>query len=187
MKFITTILCTLILIGASSSEVPDRKQTKLGLYITAKEAYEKWQANPNIKVLDVRTPGEYVFVGHAEMAYNIPLKFLAGVSEGELPLMRDNEHFLSEAQQLFSTTDTLLVMCRSGGRGAQAVNTLADAGYTRAFNIIDGFEGEALDMPDSYNDGKRILNGWKNSGASWTYDLNYDLVYSYPEAKKEEK
>ena len=121
------------------------------------------------------------------MAYNIPLRFLAGVSRDENPLMRDNAHFLSEAQRLFRTTDTLLVMCRSGGRGAQAVNALAKAGYRNVYNIIDGFEGNALDMPQSYNDGKYILNGWKNSGAPWTYDLNYNLVYSYPETTEEGK
>ncbi len=187
MKSIIALMLVFVLLGTGFAQIPEKKQTTPSLYITAQEAYDKWQANPNIKILDVRTPGEYVFVGHAEMAYNIPLKFLARVSEGERPLMRDNEHFLSKAQKLFSTTDTLLVMCRSGGGGAQAVNKLADAGYTRVFNIIDGFEGDALDMPDSYNDGKRILNGWKNSGALWTYDLNYDLVYSYPESKEEGK
>ena len=28
-----------------------------------------------MKILDVRTPEEYIFVGHAEMAWNIPLVF----------------------------------------------------------------------------------------------------------------
>ena len=57
-------------------ELPKMKQTVLGLYVTAKEAYEKWQADPGkVKILDVRTPEEYIFVGHAEMAWNIPLAF----------------------------------------------------------------------------------------------------------------
>ena len=68
-------------VSAQSTEttlkVPDKKQTSLGLYVTAKEAYEKWKADPGkVKVLDVRTPEEYVFVGHAEMAWNIPLLFM---------------------------------------------------------------------------------------------------------------
>ena len=59
-------------------EIPKLKQTNLGLYVTAKEAYEKWQADPEkVKILDVRTPEEYIFVGHAEMAWNITLKFQA--------------------------------------------------------------------------------------------------------------
>ena len=39
------------------SELPKEKQTALGLYVTAHEAYERWQAAPaTVKVLDVRTP-----------------------------------------------------------------------------------------------------------------------------------
>ena len=50
------------------------KKTKLGLYVTAAEAYAMWKENPKkVFILDVRMPEEYVFVGHPEMAYNIPL------------------------------------------------------------------------------------------------------------------
>ena len=38
-------------------KVPEKKQTSLGLYVTAMEAFEKWKAEPDqVKVLDVRTP-----------------------------------------------------------------------------------------------------------------------------------
>ena len=37
-----------------------------------KEAYEKWLAEPDlVKIIDVRTPEEYLFVGHPAMAWNI--------------------------------------------------------------------------------------------------------------------
>ena len=43
-------------------QVPKAKQTSLGLYVTSKEAYEMWKANPEmVKVLDVRMVEEYVF------------------------------------------------------------------------------------------------------------------------------
>ena len=49
--------------------VAEARQTKLGLYVTAKEAYDMWQADPEgVKILDVRTPEEWVFTGHAPMA-----------------------------------------------------------------------------------------------------------------------
>jgi len=39
--------------------LPKVKQTVLGLYVTAREAHEKWQANPEkVMILDVRTPEE---------------------------------------------------------------------------------------------------------------------------------
>ena len=60
--------------------VAEARQTRLGLYVTAKEAYDMWQADPEgVKILDVRTPEEWVFTGHAPMATNIPFAFLAYV------------------------------------------------------------------------------------------------------------
>jgi rhodanese-related sulfurtransferase len=68
-------------------------------------------------------------------------------------------------------------MCRSGGRSAAAVNLLAENGFTNAYTVCDGFEGDMLEKEDSYNNGKRVLNGWKNSGAPWTYDVDIELAY----------
>ena len=56
--------------------IPEKKQTVLGLYVTSAEAYEKWRAAPDeVNLLDVRTPEEFIFVGHREMAWCIPLGF----------------------------------------------------------------------------------------------------------------
>jgi hypothetical protein len=43
-------------------------------------------------------------------------------------------------------------------------------------NIIDGFEGDKVEDPESVYHGQRVRNGWKNS-APWTYKLNPDLVW----------
>ena len=60
----------------SVPELPKEKQISLALYATSREAYEKWEEAPeDVKILDVRTPEEYIFVGHPEMAMNIPLAF----------------------------------------------------------------------------------------------------------------
>ncbi len=165
----------------ADTSLPKKKQTVLGLYVTAREAYVKWHTDKaNIKILDVRTPGEYIFVGHAPMAANIPIRFLApqldaGSGKPTMPL---NENFIEEVRKKFEPTDTILVMCRSGGRSAAAVNTLAKAGYKQVYNIVDGFEGDDLKMPGSYNNGRRIVNGWKNAGLPWTYSLDPHLAYS---------
>ena len=63
-------------------------------------------------------------------------------------------------------------MCRSGGRGAIAVNLLADEGYTNVYNIVDGMEGDLIKDPESVFYGKRMKNGWKNSGLPRTYHIN---------------
>ena len=161
-------------------QAPAKKQTTLGLYVTAQEAYAMWQADPErVKLLDVRTPEEYIFVGHAAMARNIPLLFVKyqwNVEKDE-PAVDVNAEFIARVRSVYSTTDTLLVMCRSGGRSALAVNALAKAGFTNVYNVIDGMEGDKVNDPDSVYHGKRMKNGWKNSGSPWTYDVNPELLW----------
>ncbi len=75
-------------------------------------------------------------------------------------------------KERFSPDDTLLVTCRSGGRAAMAINMLTAAGFTKAYNILDGMEGDKVHDPDSVFDGMRRKNGWQMSGLPWTYDLD---------------
>jgi rhodanese-related sulfurtransferase len=167
--------------SAAGRDVPVKKQTSLGLYVTAQEAYEMWKADPeHVHVIDVRTPEEYVFVGHPEMARNVPVVFVKhqwDVEEDEFVVER-NPGFIARMQALYVPGDTLLVMCRSGARSAASVNALASAGYSNAWNVIDGMEGDKLNDPSSPNHGKRVVNGWKNSGSPWTYGVEPDLLWT---------
>lgn len=165
---------------AQEPDVPDAKRTTLGLYLTAKEAYEKWKADPeHVKIIDVRTPEEYVFVGHPEMAWNVPLKFLIYQWDAEKskPAMKLNPDFVDQVKRIVKPTDTVLVTCRSGHRGAPAVNLLAEAGFEHVYHVIDGVEGDKVKDPENVFHGKRMKNGWKNSGLPWTYDLKPALMY----------
>ena len=180
LLFVPFLIMIFSITSFAESSLPKKNQTALGLYVTAKEAFSKWHVAPNkIKILDVRTQGEYIFVGHAPMAVNIPLKYLK--SGGDLekvgPVLVFNEKFVDEVKNKFKKTDTIMIMCRSGARSAAAVNALAKAAFTNVYNITDGFEGDKLKIQGSYNNGKRIVNGWKNSGASWTYKLDPALIY----------
>ena len=153
------------------------RQTSLGLYVTAKEAYRRWQADPEgVRILDVRTPEEYVFVGHAPMATNIPLAFQSFEWDPEKKGFHWdlNPGFLPAVRAWAKLGDTLLVSCRSGGRSAMAINLLAKNGYTACWNIIDGMEGGQVKDPDSVFNGMRMKNGWKNSGLPWTYEIDPD-------------
>ena len=151
--------------------VPKGKETVLGLYVTAEDAYELWKARPEtVKILDVRTIEEAIFVGHPTMAWVIPA-FLQTYEWDAVKRtfgMRPNPEFLACVKEIAAPGDTLLVTCRSGGRSALAVNTLAQAGFTRVYNIIDGVEGDAVTDPESVFRGQRMRNGWKNAGAPWT-------------------
>ena len=67
-----------------------------------------------------------------------------------------NNEFVVEPESRFhlrregscsALTDTLLVMCRAGGRSAKAVNALANVGFVNVYNIIDGMEGDKAERP----------------------------------------
>lgn len=163
----------------AKSELPAKKQTTLGLYVTSAQAYAKWSASPqSIIILDVRTPEEYMFIGHAPMAYNVPLALQSyqwnpKTNEFDMQLVSD---FVEQVKMVAQPTDTILVTCRSGGRSAMAVNQLAQAGYKYVYNISDGFEGDMVKDENSLYYEKRMMNGWKNCGAPWTYELNPELI-----------
>ena len=163
---------------AEELQLPDRKQTTLGLYVTAAQAYEMWKAAPDdVKVIDVRTPEEYAFVGHPEMAWNIPMAFVTyqrkdGKTEYTVVM---NPDFVAEVKGLAEPNDILLVTCRSGDRSAKVVDTLAAAGFTNAYTIVDGVEGDKVEDPGSVFVGKRMRNGWKNS-APWVYTLDPEKI-----------
>lgn len=161
--------------ATGDGDVPKDKQTTPGLYLTAAEAYERWKADPEgVKILDVRTPDEWLFVGHAEMAWNVPfmLQEYRWDDSGRKLRMTPNPAFLAEVKGLFKPTDTVLVMCRSGNRSAPAVDAIAAAGYQKVYNVVDGMEGDLVNDPASPNHGKRTKNGWKNAGLPWTYALD---------------
>jgi len=180
----TTVLVFVAFVSAAlAADVPsdEKKRTSLNKYVTALEAYEMWKADPQkVKVLDVRTPEEYVFVGHAAMAVNIPSELWTGTwsdKKKTFPLAF-NPNFEAQVKARFQPDDVLLVMCRSGHRSAKAIERLAAAGFSNVYNIVDGFEGDVVKDAESYFKGKRMINGWKNSGAPWTYDLDPQLIFA---------
>ncbi len=150
-----------LLVSTAFAEVPSKKQTTLGKYATAKEAYEVWEKSPDsIVILDVRSPEEYAFIGYAPMAHNVPVAFMDrtfDVEHGRYP-MKANEHFIEVMKKNFKLDDTIYVMCRSGERSAKAVNLMAENGFINVYNIIDGFEGDAA------KEGENAGNAWLMDG-----------------------
>jgi rhodanese-related sulfurtransferase len=177
------VLVCLVAVSAAEAQqqsVPEAKQTAVGLYMTAKQAYEKWKADPeNVKIIDVRTPEEYVFIGHPAMAWNVPYKFIEHRWDEakSKPVMRMNQNFVLRVKEIVKPSDTILVTCRSGNRSTPAVDLLAEAGFDNVYNVIDGVEGDKVKDPKNVFYGKRMKNGWKNSGLPWTYDLDPKLMW----------
>jgi rhodanese-related sulfurtransferase len=170
-----------VVIAQTAPPSDPKKHTEAGKYVTSPEAYEMWKANPEkVKILDCRIQEEYAFVGHPAMAYNIPSRLWTGKWNEEKKDydLQDNPDFEAQVSKKLAKEDTILVMCRSGHRSAASVNRLTKAGFKNVYNIVDGFEGDKISDAESYFNGKRMKNGWKNSSAPWTYDLDPKLVYS---------
>ncbi len=134
--------------------------------ISAREAY-KMLEQPSVYLIDVRSVAEYVFVGHPEKAHNIPLMFWSEKTQKLIP----NEEFLEDIESRFKPENTLIFMCRSGGRSARAYRMLQAKGFNNLYNIQHGFEGELS------AEGYRTVNGWRNSGLPYTYKVKEELAY----------
>ena len=180
---LTIILLVLALAGTAvaDQDLPDSKKTTLGLYADSRQAYTMWRNDPvQVAIIDCRTPEEYVYVGHAAMAVNIPSKLMTHEFDTQKKSykMVENPDFVAAVKKLFKKEQTLLIMCRSGSRSARSVDMLAQAGYTNVYSITDGFEGDKVKDENSYFNGQRMVNGWKNSGNPWTYACDPSLVYA---------
>ena len=171
------------------SQVPQTKQTKPGLYLDAKEAYAlKQQLGDKALFIDIRTRAEVSYTGMAtvvdahvplfEHPPNAPWDDKAGRFKMEFNNDFDSEVARRMAAKGLGKNDTVIVMCRSGDRSMKAVNLLAEAGYTKVYTVVDGFEGDSA--KDGPNAGKRVVNGWKNAGLPWTYKLDKDKLYLPP-------
>ena len=158
----------------TKANIPEGKRTALGLYVTAKEAYEKWKAAPDqVKIIDVRTPEEFLFVGSPDMAWRIPVatqSYEWDAEKKQFP-MKPLMDFVARVQTMAKPDDTLMVMCRSGGRSAIAANFLVKAGFKNVYSIIDGMEGDANADSDTVAQAQPLQDGWKNSGCPWTKKL----------------
>ena len=105
-------------------------------------------------LVDVRTLPELVYVGRVPAA--------AAVEWQQYPDMTINPNFIEQLRQVANPDSPVFFICRSGGRSHYAAAAAAAAGYRRAFNILQGFEG------DINNEGRRgQINGWRFHGLDW--------------------
>lgn len=190
MKIITALATLALVAGigvAQAADIPanKKKQTDAGLYVTAIEAAAmKEDGGESVFFVDVRDPIEVMFTGAAtSVDANIPFKTANPARwnpKKSTYAMESNPAFLDAmrsalAEQGLTPADPILLMCRSGGRSAAAVNALTKAGFTQVYSVVDGFEGDVNKAIE--NGPVRSLNGWKNSGLPWTMKLDPEAAY----------
>lgn len=185
IAFALTACCSAASALDAAGIAPDRR-TVLDRYLDASEARDLVQANPaGTLFIDVRTQAEVSYVGvPVGIDANIPYMLVDfdyfDARKRSYALHRNPEFVraidrMLRAKGLDRNADIVLI-CRSGDRTTRAVNDLAAAGFTRVWNVVDGFEGDMAN-------GRRNVNGWKNAGLPWTYRLEPEQAWVPPGAR----
>jgi rhodanese-related sulfurtransferase len=108
-------------------------------------------------LVDVRSAEERKFVGYVADSVHVP--WATGTS------LTRNPRFLRELEAKVARDDVVLLLCRSGKRSALAAEAATRIGFTNAFNVLEGFEGD-LDGA-----GRRgTTGGWRFRGLKWLQD-----------------
>lgn len=117
---------------------------------------EAWQLHKTAGavIVDVRTEAEYIWVGHVPGTRLIEWKRWREVER--------NPNFERELMREYSRDELLLLLCRSAVRSHHAAAAAANVGFSRVYNILEGFEG------DLGGDKRRgALGGWRKAGLPW--------------------
>ncbi len=129
--------------------------------VTSREAWEVLERDPRAVLLDVRTDAEWSYVGLPDLS--VLEKRTLQVSWQHYPEQTLNPGFVEEVTGHDLVHDQpLLIICRSGVRSRHAAIALSARGYSRCYNVSDGFEGG--------HDGERhrgAQEGWKAAGLPW--------------------
>jgi rhodanese-related sulfurtransferase len=125
------------------------------------ESYRLLSDDPAAVLVDVRTRAEWSYVGGPDLAaLGRPVVQVEWVS---FPNGVRNESFLAElAAAGVPKQAPVLFLCRSGVRSVAAAEAATAAGYARAYNILQGFEGN----PDGAGH-RGTTSGWKVAGLPW--------------------
>jgi rhodanese-related sulfurtransferase len=122
--------------------------------LTPREAFELLQQDPATVLVDVRSKAELELVGKIPGATNIEWAFYPG--------MVPNAEFVTQLLSQVDKNLTVVFMCRTGGRSQNASVVAQQLGY-KAYNMLEGFEGESNTLKQ-----RTQINGWKHAGLPWS-------------------
>jgi rhodanese-related sulfurtransferase len=120
--------------------------------LTPAEAHTLMQAGA--KLVDVRTLPELLYVGR--VPGSVPVEWQT------YPGNHLNSEFLARLAQVAKPEDTLMFICRSGGRSHSAAAAATQAGWRESYNVLEGFEGDK-DAAQHRN----TVGGWRKAGLPW--------------------
>lgn len=119
------------------------------------EAFALLQSLPSTTLVDVRTRAEWEWVGRYPSAVFIEWNTWPGG--------QPNADFLDQLRtNVPDKTAPVLFLCRSGARSHNAAAVATRDGYTQAFNVLQGFEGDK-----DHQGHRNVLGGWRACGLPW--------------------
>jgi rhodanese-related sulfurtransferase len=122
--------------------------------LTPMEAFQILQNVEQAVLVDVRTLAELELVGRVPLAQHIEWAFYPG--------MIKNPDFAAQLNAQVDKERLVIFMCRTGGRSHHAAALAAELGFAEAFNMLEGFEGEA-----NASKQRTMINGWRHAGLPW--------------------
>lgn len=124
--------------------------------VPPKLAWELFSSGDALLV-DVRTTEERKFVGHVPGSLHVA--WASGTN------LTRNPRFARELEAKVGKNANILLLCRSGKRSVLAAEVAAKAGFTRVFNVLEGFEGEIDEQQQ-----RGGSDGWRRHGLPWIQD-----------------
>ena len=134
--------------------------------VSCKECFTALQQNQHSQLIDVRTTPEWIFVGVPNLS-EIG-KQVHTVEWQKFPSMQVNQDLVSVVENIVETVGAdknaeIYCLCRSGVRSIAAAQALTSAGFTKAYNVLAGFEG------GHNHEGRRgTVAGWKFDELPWS-------------------
>lgn len=142
-----------------------RESTPVVGDVPVRTAWQRLSDNPKAVLIDVRTRAEWTYVGVPDIS--ALGKQVVLVEWLTFPDNQSNPSFVPELSERLATLGAnkdaeLLFICRSGARSRHAAEAMLRVGFTRCFNVAEGFEG-----PLDTGRHRGVSSGWKAEALPW--------------------
>jgi rhodanese-related sulfurtransferase len=146
-------------VTSPNGDIPERKQTELGLYLTATETNDLLKnEGENILFVDVRTLAEIKKGAPTYIDTHVPI-----IEKRNKKRVFNKDFVVVIEDRLedkgLNKQDKIILTCKQGHRSARATNILAQAGYKTVYSVLDG------------------TNGWKENNLPWTDKVEEEKLY----------
>nr|WKF56486.1 hypothetical protein HUO10_000944 [Paraburkholderia busanensis] len=151
-------MSTLEQLYAQAEKLRTENQLPYAGAISPAEAFELLQLDPRTRLVDVRTRAELDWVGRPVIGDGQ----YAHVEWTRYPGAVPNQEFIQQLSQVAQADTPVLFLCRSAARSKLAAIAATQAGFTKAYDLLEGFEGD--------KDGqghRKTVSGWCFRGLPW--------------------